>query len=131
MQNALLKKKLEVEQHEAIRRRQEMHKQIELKTPNQHQPPQHNSVMPQQQQQQVQLPPARHMNSPTPLAFTPTSVLRKMTAEKDTNFQQPTAMTSPQHQQSLQPHIKLTPQQVNTSDIMQILVLSVRLEKPK
>lgn len=29
-----------------------------------------------------------HCNSPTPLAFTPTSVLRKMTADKDTNFTQ-------------------------------------------
>ncbi|XP_043069543.1 eukaryotic translation initiation factor 4E transporter isoform X2 [Drosophila bipectinata] len=29
-----------------------------------------------------------HSNSPTPLAFTPTSVLRKMTADKDTNFTQ-------------------------------------------
>ncbi|KAH8317554.1 hypothetical protein KR074_001711, partial [Drosophila pseudoananassae] len=29
-----------------------------------------------------------HNNSPTPLAFTPTSVLRKMTADKDTNFTQ-------------------------------------------
>jgi translation initiation factor 4E transporter len=27
--------------------------------------------------------PGKHMSSPTPLAFTPTSVLRKMTAEKE------------------------------------------------
>lgn len=27
--------------------------------------------------------PAKHLSSPTPLAFTPTSVLRKMTAEKE------------------------------------------------
>lgn len=37
---------------------------------------QHSSHSIQQLQQ-------RHINSPTPLAFTPTSVLRKMTAEKD------------------------------------------------
>ncbi|EDW25266.1 GL17531 [Drosophila persimilis] len=30
----------------------------------------------------------RHSNSPTPLAFTPTSVLRKMTADKDTPYNQ-------------------------------------------
>lgn len=62
MQRALIKKKLE-EQQENFKKRQEM-------------------------QQRGQSPgrgvsPAKHTASPTPLAFTPTSVLRKMTAEKD------------------------------------------------
>lgn len=62
MQRALIKKKLE-EQQENFKKRQEM-------------------------QQRGQSPgrgvsPAKHNSSPTPLAFTPTSVLRKMTAEKD------------------------------------------------
>ncbi|KAK2585472.1 hypothetical protein KPH14_010130 [Odynerus spinipes] len=66
MQNALIKKKLE-EQRENFRKRQD-----------------------QQQQQQVQQRPSTPVNSPakqtmspTPLAFTPTSVLRKMTADKE------------------------------------------------
>lgn len=66
MQNALIKKKLE-EQRENYRKRQD-----------------------QQQQQQIQQrasspinSPAKQTMSPTPLAFTPTSVLRKMTADKE------------------------------------------------
>ncbi|XP_018330068.1 eukaryotic translation initiation factor 4E transporter-like isoform X2 [Agrilus planipennis] len=62
MQRALIKKKLE-EQQENFKKRQEM-------------------------QQRGQSPaggvsPAKQTASPTPLAFTPTSVLRKMTAERD------------------------------------------------
>lgn len=62
MQRALIKKKLE-EQQENFRKKQEM-------------------------QQRGQSPgggasPAKHISSPTPLAFTPTAVLRKMTADKD------------------------------------------------
>lgn len=67
MQNALIKKKLE-EQRENFRKRQDQ----------------------QQQQQQIQQRPSTPVNSPakqtmspTPLAFTPTSVLRKMTADKE------------------------------------------------
>lgn len=65
MQNALIKTKLE-EQRENYRKRQE-HQQ-------------------QQQQQRITSPinsPSKQIMSPTPLAFTPTSVLRKMTAEKE------------------------------------------------
>uniref|UniRef100_A0A1L8DSM2 Putative eukaryotic translation initiation factor 4e transporter-like protein n=1 Tax=Nyssomyia neivai TaxID=330878 RepID=A0A1L8DSM2_9DIPT len=69
MQNALIRKKLE-EQLENYRKRQEMTQQM----------------VPQPEQ----LSPARRLKpqmqaapSPTPLAFTPTSVLRKMTADKD------------------------------------------------
>ncbi|XP_029662383.1 eukaryotic translation initiation factor 4E transporter-like isoform X1 [Formica exsecta] len=73
MQNALIKKKLE-EQRENFRKRQDQQQQQ------------------QQQQQQVQQQQLRAsspvINSPakqtaSPLAFTPTSVLRKMTADKE------------------------------------------------
>ncbi|KAM7341280.1 eIF4E-Transporter [Cochliomyia hominivorax] len=105
MQNAIFKKKLEVEQHEAIRRRQEIHKQQELESSNiNHQQSLNvNSVVSQQSHQQ----PPRHINSPTPLAFTPTSVLRKMTAEKDTvtNTSQAPPITSSSPQQ-IQPHLQ-------------------------
>uniref|UniRef100_T1P9B3 Nucleocytoplasmic shuttling protein for mRNA cap-binding EIF4E n=1 Tax=Musca domestica TaxID=7370 RepID=T1P9B3_MUSDO len=64
---------------------------------------------PQQQQQpnpgdiMLGLQQTRPVHSPTPLAFTPTSVLRKMTAEKDNNAQQtPMPMASPQQQQQQQ-----------------------------
>ncbi|KNC25471.1 hypothetical protein FF38_05863 [Lucilia cuprina] len=109
MQNALFKKKLEVEQHEALRRRQEIHKQQELESSNFNQQHQQslnsNSMISQQGHQQQQT--SRHVNSPTPLAFTPTSVLRKMTAEKDTisNSSQATTITSSSPQQ-VQPHIQ-------------------------
>ncbi|XP_031330184.1 eukaryotic translation initiation factor 4E transporter-like isoform X3 [Photinus pyralis] len=62
MQQALIKKKLE-EQTENYKKRQEM---------------QHRGQSPGRG-----LSPAKHISSPTPLAFTPTSVLRKMTADKD------------------------------------------------
>ncbi|KAK4877791.1 hypothetical protein RN001_010297 [Aquatica leii] len=61
MQQALIKKKLE-EQTENYKKRQEMQRG---------------------QSPGRGLSPAKHISSPTPLAFTPTSVLRKMTAEKD------------------------------------------------
>ena len=77
MQNALIKKKLE-EQRENFRKRQEQQQQQQQhKQHQQHQ---------QQQQQQMTSPvnaPTNKTLSPTPLAFTPTSVLRKMTAEKE------------------------------------------------
>ncbi|KAK5638593.1 hypothetical protein RI129_012888 [Pyrocoelia pectoralis] len=63
MQQALIKKKLE-EQTENYKKRQEM---------------QHRGQSPGRG-----LSPVKHnMSSPTPLAFTPTSVLRKMTADKE------------------------------------------------
>lgn len=71
MQNALIKKKLE-EQRENFRKRQDQQQQQQ-----------------QVQQQQVQQQrPSTPVNSPakqtaSPLAFTPTSVLRKMTADKE------------------------------------------------
>lgn len=95
MQNAIFKKKLEVEQHEQ-RRRQEMHKQHELESSSQQHQQQLNASMTQQVQHS-----ARHINSPTPLAFTPTSVLRKMTAEKEctSNSSQNTTLSSTSSQQ--------------------------------
>ncbi|XP_074029559.1 eukaryotic translation initiation factor 4E transporter isoform X2 [Leptinotarsa decemlineata] len=60
LQRALIKKKLE-EQQENYRKKQEMQRG---------QSPSTNG-------------PAKSISSPTPLAFTPTSVLRKMTADKD------------------------------------------------
>lgn len=60
LQRALIKKKLE-EQQENYRKKQEMQRG---------QSPNTNST-------------AKSVSSPTPLAFTPTSVLRKMTADKD------------------------------------------------
>uniref|UniRef100_A0A7G3AJT2 Putative eukaryotic translation initiation factor 4e transporter-like protein n=1 Tax=Lutzomyia longipalpis TaxID=7200 RepID=A0A7G3AJT2_LUTLO len=68
MQNALIRKKLE-EQLENYRKRQEMAQQQmapEQASPARRLKPQHQAAP-----------------SPTPLAFTPTSVLRKMTADKD------------------------------------------------
>lgn len=59
IQNALIKKKLE-EQHENFRKRQEQQRAGS---------PANSS--------------AKQTMSPTPLAFTPTSVLRKMTADKE------------------------------------------------
>lgn len=67
IQNALLKKKLE-EQRENYRKRQEQ---------QQHQ---HHQ---QQRPASPAIPKQQQTHSPTPLAFTPTSVLRKMTAEKE------------------------------------------------
>lgn len=64
LQRALIKKKLE-EQQENYRKKQEMQRG---QSPN-------TSVGGQTA--------AKSVSSPTPLAFTPTSVLRKMTAEKD------------------------------------------------
>ena len=99
MQNALIRKKLE-EQRENFRKRQEAQAQQQAQTsqpssggptstadvkttsvpsgnekPLNQNIPSHTSPAKQQQ----------HTSSPTPLAFTPTSVLRKMTAEKDTD----------------------------------------------
>uniref|UniRef100_A0A336LMY6 CSON003341 protein n=1 Tax=Culicoides sonorensis TaxID=179676 RepID=A0A336LMY6_CULSO len=95
MQNALIRKKLE-EQRENFRKRQEAQAQQ-----NQHNPATtasttanniqttnvvtSTSATSQQTNSQtagVNSSPAKHTNSPTPLAFTPTSVLRKMTADK-------------------------------------------------
>lgn len=55
------------EQQENYRKKQEM--QQRGQSPNNN----NNTVQ----------PPTKSVSSPTPLAFTPTSVLRKMTAEKD------------------------------------------------
>lgn len=63
LQRALIKKKLE-EQQENYRKKQEMQRG---QSPN-------ASITPNI---------AKSVASPTPLAFTPTSVLRKMTADKD------------------------------------------------
>lgn len=96
MQNALIKKKLE-EQRENFRKRQELQQQQQ----QQQQPSNSNNMEGNDQQQSNNsvsinrgVSPGigankiqqthQHIASPTPtLAFTPTSVLRKMTAEKD------------------------------------------------
>ena len=70
IQNALIKKKLE-EQRENFRKRQEQQQHHQQKH-HSHQ----NTASPVNS-------PAKQTQSPTPLAFTPTSVLRKMTAEKE------------------------------------------------
>lgn len=97
MQNALIKKKLE-EQRENFRKRQELQQQ------QQHQRPQSQSQAQNNLDGKIKIrdnmlitinnlfyklktgESKRHIASPIPaLAFTPTSVLRKMTAEKDTD----------------------------------------------
>ncbi|XP_012166456.1 eukaryotic translation initiation factor 4E transporter isoform X9 [Bombus terrestris] len=82
MQSALIKKKLE-EQRENFRKRQDQQQQQQQ----------------QQAQQRASSPvnsPAKQTMSPTPLAFTPTSVLRKMTADKEPegNSSDPSKMTA-------------------------------------
>lgn len=67
MQSALIKKKLE-EQRENFRKRQDQQQQ--------QQQAHHRASSPVNS-------PAKQTMSPTPLAFTPTSVLRKMTADKE------------------------------------------------
>ncbi|CAH0548712.1 unnamed protein product [Brassicogethes aeneus] len=66
LQKALIKKKLE-EQTENYRKKQE----------------QQRGTSPNTNGQQPPLQQTKSVSSPTPLAFTPTSVLRKMTADKD------------------------------------------------
>lgn len=104
MQNALIRKKLE-EQRENFRKRQEA-QQAQQQQSQQNPssttsnssvgtnpvnasnapPPLPNTSQPQQPISQAANPvhssPVKHTQSPTPLAFTPTSVLRKMTADK-------------------------------------------------
>ncbi|XP_032308023.1 eukaryotic translation initiation factor 4E transporter isoform X1 [Drosophila ananassae] len=53
-----------------------------------------------------------HSNSPTPLAFTPTSVLRKMTADKDTHLTQGVAYN---HQHQFQIHQQYSKQVTNVT----------------
>ncbi|XP_069683292.1 eukaryotic translation initiation factor 4E transporter-like isoform X2 [Periplaneta americana] len=75
MQSALIKKKLE-EQRENFRKRQEMQQSL---SPNMGGMSSNSSGGKISDSSS----PAKHLSSPTPLAFTPTSVLRKMTAEKE------------------------------------------------
>lgn len=106
MQNALIRKKLE-EQRENFRKRQEAQAQAQQQNNNSV----NNTALGGASQSSnttstitstpAQAPiqgnamsmgathssPVKHTASPTPLAFTPTSVLRKMTAEKDTDVQ--------------------------------------------
>lgn len=70
LQRALIKKKLE-EQTENFRKKQEMQRGAS---------PNPASVATSSGNQQSG---SKGVSSPTPLAFTPTSVLRKMTADKD------------------------------------------------
>ncbi|PNF25668.1 hypothetical protein B7P43_G00632 [Cryptotermes secundus] len=78
MQSALIKKKLE-EQQENFRKRQEMQQSLSPSMPGMSSNATNNSGLKINDSSS----PAKHMSSPTPLAFTPTSVLRKMTAEKE------------------------------------------------
>uniref|UniRef100_A0A1B0ACI9 Protein cup n=1 Tax=Glossina pallidipes TaxID=7398 RepID=A0A1B0ACI9_GLOPL len=125
LQNAL-KKKLEEQQQEVVlRRRQETrkhHLDFDLlqqqgsipgnSTANSELMKSHHLHNPQ--------PSSRHINSPTPLAFTPTSVLRKMTADKDVSFQQnASSQTSPQHNQQQQQHYHLQHMQQQHSQTQQ------------
>lgn len=92
MQNALIKKKLE-EQRENFRKRQEMQQQQQQNPQNSIDSNQEFSAFNLNQrdptstvnnQNQIKSSNQQHIASPIPaLAFTPTSVLRKMTAEKD------------------------------------------------
>lgn len=126
LQNAL-KKKLEEQQQEVVlRRRQETrkhHLDFDLlqqqgsipgnSTANSELMKSHHLHNPQ--------PSSRHINSPTPLAFTPTSVLRKMTADKDVSFQQnASSQTSPQHNQQQQQHYHLQHMQQQHSQTQQV-----------
>lgn len=70
LQHALIKKKLE-EQQENYRKKQEMQLQ------------QQRGQSPSNNNNNNNAPVTKSISSPTPLAFTPTSVLRKMTADKD------------------------------------------------
>ncbi|XP_068901201.1 eukaryotic translation initiation factor 4E transporter-like isoform X2 [Tenebrio molitor] len=71
LQRALIKKKLE-EQQENYRKKQEMQQRGQSPSNNNNNNNNNNAQQP-----------TKSVSSPTPLAFTPTSVLRKMTAEKD------------------------------------------------
>lgn len=104
MQNALIKKKLE-EQRENFRKRQE-NQQLQTHMFNV-QDTTHSKLSPVKQNNTI--------SSPTKLAFTPTSVLRKMTAEKDDETYFPNKVRSSmkqQQQQQLSP-----PQKANQTRI--------------
>ncbi|XP_063707163.1 eukaryotic translation initiation factor 4E transporter-like isoform X2 [Culicoides brevitarsis] len=82
MQNALIRKKLE-EQRENFRKRQEAQQAQQAQNQPQTTPNPVTSAAPAPitpAQQASLASPVKHTQSPTPLAFTPTSVLRKMTA---------------------------------------------------
>nr|XP_033329376.1 nuclear factor of activated T-cells 5-like isoform X2 [Megalopta genalis] len=101
MQNTLIKKKLE-EQRENYRKRQDQQQQ--------HQQHQQQQQQQQQAQQRTSSPvnsSAKQTMSPTPLAFTPTSVLRKMTADKEPegNSNDPSKLAS-QSQASQMQHMQ-------------------------
>lgn len=96
MQNALIRKKLE-EQRENFRKRQEAQQaQQQQQNPSSTASivgtnpvatttaplPTTSQPQPMSQANPVHSSPVKHTQSPTPLAFTPTSVLRKMTADK-------------------------------------------------
>lgn len=82
MQGALIKKKLE-EQSENFRKRQEMQRSQSPTSSTSGNSTVSQSNASNTSNQVTNNSPAKHIGSPTPLAFTPTSVLRKMTAEKE------------------------------------------------
>lgn len=88
MQNALIKKKLE-EQRYNFRKRQEIQQQTQQFNDANH----------------LKLSPVKQntINSQTQLAFTPTSVLRKMTAEKDDELNNQNKIRLPTKQQLSSP----------------------------
>lgn len=122
MQNALIKKKLE-EQRENFRKRQEIQQQQQMQHITQHggggggggEPSPTGSIINLNTKNSSS--PAKqyssHIPSPTPLAFTPTSVLRKMTAEKDMDQPQKDdkKLLQIQQQQQIQMHQQQQQQQ--------------------
>nr|CAD7428991.1 unnamed protein product [Timema monikensis] len=86
MQSALIKKKLE-EQRENYRKRQEMQQSLSPNLTTGSLVGVSNNVS-----TGTETSPAKHL-SPTPLTFTPTSVLRKMTAEKEADSLFPNKIT--------------------------------------
>nr|CAD7394489.1 unnamed protein product [Timema cristinae] len=86
MQSALIKKKLE-EQRENYRKRQEMQQSLSPNLTTGGLVGVSNNVS-----TGTETSPAKHL-SPTPLTFTPTSVLRKMTAEKEADSLFPNKIT--------------------------------------
>lgn len=91
MQNALIRKKLE-EQRENFRKRQEQEQKEQMQKQESERKNQDESSPAQSPDENpfdspIKKPPAQHQlqrqHAPSPNIFTPTSVLRKMTAEKE------------------------------------------------
>ncbi|CAG2056485.1 unnamed protein product [Timema podura] len=99
MQSALIKKKLE-EQRENYRKRQEMQQSLSPNLTTGGLVGVSNNVS-----KGTETSPAKHL-SPTPLTFTPTSVLRKMTAEKEADSLFPNKITVRLCSEEVYPHLR-------------------------